>query len=127
MTAVAIPREMWALLGEQPLSAAPPGVEPNLANPTWHGAPVVIAASICIPVMLVVSFIRIYAKCYITRKWTWDDNVFLASLMAALIFIALAVAMTCGGAYGYHAWEVKIGQLTRTVLMVQCHCIHEAS
>lgn len=26
--------------------------------------------------------------------------------------------MTCGGAYGYHSWEVKIGQLTKAVLLV---------
>ncbi|KAF2828617.1 hypothetical protein CC86DRAFT_404520 [Ophiobolus disseminans] len=63
--------------------------------------------------MLLIAFVRVYSKWYITRKWGWDDNVFLVSLAAALIFIALCVAC----AYGYHAWEVKIGQLTKAVLM----------
>jgi hypothetical protein len=90
MASVDIPKEMWALLADQPLAPAPPvscssirveemtdslqGVTPNFEHPTWHGHSIVIAASICVPVMLAVASIRIYAKCYITRKWTRDDS-----------------------------------------------------
>jgi len=85
-----IPKEMWALLADQPLSDPPPvnilhrfkvnrltimqGVVPDLEHPTWHGAEVVIAASVCIPMIFLVAAVRIYAKCYVTRKWTWDDS-----------------------------------------------------
>jgi hypothetical protein len=31
---------------------------------------------------------------------------------------SLTMTVTCGGAYGYHAWDVRIGQLTKNVLMV---------
>jgi len=31
--------------------------------------------------------------------------------------IALQVALVCGGAYGYHSWEVKVADYTKPVLM----------
>ncbi|KAH4415151.1 hypothetical protein HBH92_074120 [Parastagonospora nodorum] len=117
MSTIDIPKEMWALLDDQPLVQAPTGITPNFEYPTWHGRSVVIAASVCIPLMLIAASIRVYTKCFITRKWNRDDNIFLASLAAALLFIALVMAMTCGGAYGYHAWDLKIGRLTKVVLV----------
>jgi len=70
-----------AQIENYPLSPAPPGVVADLAHPKWHGESVVVAASVGIPLMLIMASIRIYAKCYLTRKWVLDDYTFLVSLV----------------------------------------------
>ncbi|KAJ8069259.1 hypothetical protein OCU04_002922 [Sclerotinia nivalis] len=104
--------------GNMPLSEPPPGVVPDLIHPQWHGQGVVIAAAIGIPLMLIMAATRIYSKCYLSRKWVLDDSSFIISLVSAISLISLQVALVCEGrAYGYHFWDVTIGDLTKPVLL----------
>lgn len=74
MSIVEVPKELWPQLAGLPASKPPPDVEPNFENPTWHGGQVVIPAAIFVTIMFFVSAVRIYTKCYIVRKWSWEDS-----------------------------------------------------
>ncbi|KAF2115746.1 hypothetical protein BDV96DRAFT_574401 [Lophiotrema nucula] len=108
--------DMMAQMDLQPLSPPPPNVTVNVP-PKWHGQGIIIAASIMMPLMVLMATIRVYSKCYLPRKWTFDDYVFLLSFIAGVSLISLQVALMTGGAYGYHAWEVTVGDLTKSVLL----------
>ncbi|KAF2635620.1 hypothetical protein P280DRAFT_473719 [Massarina eburnea CBS 473.64] len=75
-----------------------------------------IAASVCIPIVLIFAALRLYVRLRILRKWALDDYVFVLSVPAGIGLIAVNVALIYGGAFGYHAWEVTIGDLTKPVL-----------
>ncbi|OAL43447.1 hypothetical protein IQ07DRAFT_292546 [Pyrenochaeta sp. DS3sAY3a] len=67
--------------------------------------------------VFIMAMIRGYEKCYRTRKWTLDDSIFFLSFAAGISFIALAIAVICGGAYGYHSWDLKMKALTQAVIL----------
>ncbi|KAF2179609.1 hypothetical protein K469DRAFT_673989 [Zopfia rhizophila CBS 207.26] len=83
-----IPKEAWAQLDSYPLTQPPPGVIPDFVHPQWHGQPVVIVGAVGISVMLVMASIRMYSKCYLTRKWVFDDYVYLLSLRSLVLQVA---------------------------------------
>ena len=59
---------------DQPMLAPPPGIVPNLANPESRAAEIYVAASICLPLIVIFAAMRFYAKVAILKKWTWDDG-----------------------------------------------------
>lgn len=111
-----IPKDMWAELDKYPLVAPPPGIIPDPVNRVPHRLPVTISAAICIPMVLILAGVRVYTKRVIVRKWGFDDYVFIVSVAAGISLICLNVALIHGGGYGFHAWDVTIGDLTRAVL-----------
>jgi hypothetical protein len=95
-----IPKDMWGSLADFPLSEPPPvsqaedqivccltleqGRPFDLTHPTWHGHGLVIASSVALPIMLAVASTRIYAKCFVMKKWTSDDSKGDSNLMWTL-------------------------------------------
>ena len=59
---------------DQPLSAPPPGVIPNLENPQSRAFELFVTASVCLPLIIFFASLRLYAKVAILKKWTWDDS-----------------------------------------------------
>lgn len=112
-----VPREAWAQLDGYPLAQPPDDVIPNLVDPEWHGMPVLATVAVFLPLMTIMAIIRVYSKWYITRKWLMDDWVFLISYAAGVGLMTLHLLMMTSGVYGYHAWEVKIGDLTKSALV----------
>lgn len=70
----------WEVMQSQPLSPPPLGVIPNLDNPASRAYQIYIAAGICLPLITVFASLRLYAKVFILKKWTWDDGQWLPSL-----------------------------------------------
>ena len=52
----------------------PPGVTSNFINPPDKGPAVAAVASIFAGLAFSLVLVRIYCKCFIHRKWTWDDG-----------------------------------------------------
>ena len=75
-----IPKEQW---NQIPALAPPPGQVPNFQNPGNVGPPCFIAASVFLGVMLVFYIARVYAKCGLTKKLSWDDCEYITFLYAA--------------------------------------------
>lgn len=57
----------------EPLLPPPAGVSPNFQSPESRAYAVYIVASICLPLVVTFSGLRIYAKLVIMRKRTLDD------------------------------------------------------
>ncbi|KAF2680901.1 hypothetical protein K458DRAFT_89307 [Lentithecium fluviatile CBS 122367] len=106
----------YARLENVTLIPPPPGVVPDVAHRKFHGAPIMIAASICLPVVIILAAIRLYVRLRILRKWALDDYAFVISVPAGISMVALNIAVIYGGVYGYHTWEVTIGDLTKPIL-----------
>lgn len=58
---------------DEPFSPPPPGQHPDLTHPPSRALELYIAASVCLPLILVFAGLRFYAKVIMKRKRTWDD------------------------------------------------------
>ncbi|KAK7189909.1 hypothetical protein PSPO01_04299 [Paraphaeosphaeria sporulosa] len=67
--------------------------------------------------MRIMSTIPMYSKCYMRHRWDFDDSMFLLSLSCEVSLAILQISLMTGGAYGYHAWDVQIIDLTKPVLV----------
>ena len=72
---------IWASLQDKPVIAPPPGVLPNLTNPISRASEIYVAASVCLPLIVLFAATRFYAKVAILKKWTWDDGTCHPSLL----------------------------------------------
>ena len=61
------------LLANIPALAPPEGVIPDFEHPANHISIAVVWGSIELALMLFFYTIRVYNKCFITKKFTWDD------------------------------------------------------
>ena len=59
---------------DQPVIAPPPGIVPNLESPVSRASEIYVAASVCLPLIVLFAAARFYAKVAILKKWTWDDG-----------------------------------------------------
>jgi hypothetical protein len=62
------------------------GVLPDIPNRKFHGHPIVIAASICLPIVIILTLMRIYVRLHILHKWTLDDCKSLAPELPFSLF-----------------------------------------
>ncbi|CAG8954804.1 hypothetical protein HYFRA_00004729 [Hymenoscyphus fraxineus] len=116
---LAVPDETWDTMSNLTLVGVPPGVSSDISHRKWHGRQAIVAAGTVMPIMIILSFVRIYAKCWRNRKWTTDDSIFLSSLVAALILTSNQIAQVIsGGIIGFHAWEIRVKEVTKTVMIL---------
>ncbi|KAF2689726.1 hypothetical protein K458DRAFT_413973 [Lentithecium fluviatile CBS 122367] len=114
-----IPRWMWALADDYPFSAPPKGVIPNFEHPKLVGYhSITIACAISIALLVLFSAARLYSKLRLIRKTRIDDYMFWISLPFLLTTLCLYIYLDNNGAYGYHAYEFKIRELTKPILVV---------
>ncbi|KAF2444588.1 hypothetical protein P171DRAFT_520724 [Karstenula rhodostoma CBS 690.94] len=111
-----IPKSMYEQLQNVTLVTPPVGVGSDISQRQFHGHPMLIAASVCLPLVLILAAIRVFVRLRILRKWGLDDYAFITSVPAGVSLISLNLALIYGGAFGYHAWEVTIGDLSKAVL-----------
>ncbi|KAF2105745.1 hypothetical protein BDV96DRAFT_356723 [Lophiotrema nucula] len=95
----------------------PPGVLPNFANPPFMGLPVIITASICLPLVIVFAAIRFYAKAAILKKWKLDDFVFCLACPVGIAMIAFEIAIVHAGPNGYHAWDIPESAMDKSSIL----------
>lgn len=78
-------------LPDQPLAPPPPGLIPDLALLKSRALAVYIAASICLPLILLFAALRFYAKAVIIKRIRWNDGEFNAHRQRFIwLFIGLA-------------------------------------
>lgn len=65
---------LWANIQDEPVIPPPPGRITNLINPESRASGIYVAASICLPLIVLFAAMRFYAKVAILKKWTWDDG-----------------------------------------------------
>ena len=58
---------------DEPLSPPPAGEHSDFVHPPSRAPEFYIAATICVPLMLIFAVLRFYAKMVIKKKKTWDD------------------------------------------------------
>ncbi|KAF1999228.1 hypothetical protein P154DRAFT_232007 [Amniculicola lignicola CBS 123094] len=102
---------------ETPLRQPPSGVLPNFANPPYMGRPVLITAGICLPLVVLFSAVRVFAKARILKKWTLDDIVYCISCPVGIAMIAFELAIVCSGANAHHAWDIKELDVSKATIM----------
>ena len=64
-------------LAMTPAGMPPPGVVPNLVNPSTRAPILLIVGSILMTFMLIIASMRFITKIYIVRHTTWDDCEFI--------------------------------------------------
>lgn len=67
-----------SFLEKLPALNPPPGLTSNLVNPPDKGPAVAAVASVFAGLAFALVLVRIYSKCFIFQKWTWDDGEFQA-------------------------------------------------
>lgn len=60
-------------LAKYPLALPPPGVIPNFVNPESHAYQLIITVAVCLSLVVVAVFMRLYTKQFITHSMGWDD------------------------------------------------------
>ena len=90
---------VWNSIQNQPLLPPPPGVTPNIKDPESRAEDIFITAGICLALILLSAFIRLYAKITALRKWTSDDGedfLFprMSRLIGALVTFLLGLVLT---------------------------------
>ncbi|KAF2269661.1 hypothetical protein CC78DRAFT_236831 [Lojkania enalia] len=102
---------------DTPFRSPPPGVLPNFANPPFMGLPVIVTASICLPLVLFFASLRIYAKWLILKKWKLDDYVYALACPAGIAMIAFEIAIVQAGPNGYHAWDIQEAAMNKNAIL----------
>ena len=62
------------MMQQSPILPLPPGVIPNLQDPTSRSYQIYVAAGICLPLILFFGALRFYSKLVVLKKWGWDDG-----------------------------------------------------
>ncbi|KAF2729423.1 hypothetical protein EJ04DRAFT_67126 [Polyplosphaeria fusca] len=100
-----------------PFRSPPPGVVPNFANPPFMGLPVIVTASICLPLVVLFAAVRIWSKFFILRKWKLDDYVYFLACPVGIAMIAFEIAIVRAGPNGYHSWDVAEASMTKSAIV----------
>ena len=90
---------LWNSIQNEPLLPPPPGVTPNIKDPESRAEDIFITAGICLALIFLSAFIRLFAKGTALRKWTWDDgegSLFprMSRLIGALVTFLLGLVLT---------------------------------
>ncbi|KAF2790341.1 hypothetical protein K505DRAFT_81205 [Melanomma pulvis-pyrius CBS 109.77] len=102
---------------DAPLRTAPSGITPDFENPPFLGLPVLVTAGICLFLVFLFTAVRIYATVYVLKKWKLDDYVYCFSCTAGVAFIAFEISIVLSKPIGYHAWNVRESDVTKSSLM----------
>ncbi|KAF2641012.1 hypothetical protein P280DRAFT_299953 [Massarina eburnea CBS 473.64] len=97
---------------ESPLRPPPPGHESNFTDTAFLGLPVVIAVSVCIPLILGFALVRIYAR-VLLKKWSFHDYLYCLSCLLGISYLAFAIPLTLSKPFGHHIWDIDAGILTK--------------
>ncbi|KAH8800447.1 hypothetical protein F5884DRAFT_810418 [Xylogone sp. PMI_703] len=94
-------------MSQEPAAAAPPGVASNLNNPSgnlhfWLN----ISQYLCIPIIAIFVFTRIYVKIFMLHQFYSEDWLCLISWILGTAWFALQIASADTGG-GYHQWDVS--------------------
>ncbi|KAL9081331.1 MAG: hypothetical protein Q9159_007353 [Coniocarpon cinnabarinum] len=77
-----------AVLLQIPAGTPPPGLQPNLVNPTNKGYELTIIASIFLAIGLIAFTIREYGKLFVIKKRGWDDvTLTLGILLVIVVYV----------------------------------------
>ena len=66
-----------------PALEPPPGVVPNFVDPTDRGYTLIIVGAVLMTLMVLFFVIRMYTKCFVSRKFSWDDCQFFIVVIAS--------------------------------------------
>ncbi|CAG8214702.1 unnamed protein product [Penicillium salamii] len=84
---------------------------PNYIDPPTRGHGVLIVNIVCFSLALMIVFLRVYTRVWITRSAGFDDVLILIGLMFG---IGMAVATSLSTEYGgmnRHVWDITISKL----------------
>ncbi|KAF2259368.1 hypothetical protein CC78DRAFT_621089 [Lojkania enalia] len=113
-----IPESLLPLVANFPLMQPPPGVKSDPRNRKFQGQPVLISATICFPIIVIFGLLRVYGKHQLLKKWgALDDYAFVVSFITGVAVMAMNISFTYSGAFGYHMWDITVGDLTKSALM----------
>ena len=65
----------------QPVLATQPEVKLNSSHPDSQASELFVTASVCLPLIALFAALRLYAKLFVFKKWTWDDGMRLHRAM----------------------------------------------
>ncbi|OAQ60144.1 hypothetical protein VFPPC_10580 [Pochonia chlamydosporia 170] len=90
-----------------PAMAPPPGVAPNLNNPSNHNTTGIVFGAICVAVASIAFMLRLHCQIRVLRKWRVCDSL---GLLAFLGYIGAAASYFICIHYGgflVHQWDVR--------------------
>jgi hypothetical protein len=73
------------------------GVVSDIENRKFHGYPILVAASICLPIVITLTLLRLYVRLVVLRKWALDDCKFSLSILNFSMLTPLRyICIECG-------------------------------
>ncbi|KAI1211122.1 uncharacterized protein F4807DRAFT_466462 [Annulohypoxylon truncatum] len=94
-----------------PARPPPPGQESNFTNPESRCYQLIIPIAVFTALIIVIVFLRIYARLRITRSFGADDWLCIAATILTLSYSALILKLLWrpgGGILGIHLWDVPL-------------------
>ncbi|KAI9924228.1 hypothetical protein ASPWEDRAFT_42662 [Aspergillus wentii DTO 134E9] len=98
-------------LANTPVRPPPPGITPNLANPSSDGDVLVIIGSVMIGIMLVIASLRFYVKFFMRRKPSPDDWTTLVAVLGTIAYFVICMFAVKKAKFGTHMWDLSIAHM----------------
>ena len=62
-----------SLYASFPALEPPPGVVPNFIDPPDRGYTVIVVGAVLMALMVLFFMVRLYTKCFVSKRFSWDD------------------------------------------------------
>ncbi|PSN71524.1 hypothetical protein BS50DRAFT_570861 [Corynespora cassiicola Philippines] len=111
--------EVLVALKDFPLAFPPEGITADFENRQFYGYQILITGCVLLFILTMFLVVRTYAKLVIFKQTTIDDYIYWISWPAGAIYIIVAIVVmgSPGGIFGYHAWDVRLGEVTVRSMM----------
>ena len=91
-------------------SEPPPGVEPNFTNPYSLKTYSTLILSICLPILTLIVWVRLYTRLQIAKSAGWEDLCALLAWLGVVGYATTGIIAFRNGV-GSHQWNVTISEV----------------
>ncbi|KAI0376488.1 hypothetical protein F5Y04DRAFT_266381 [Hypomontagnella monticulosa] len=94
-----------------PVTAPPLGQTSDFINPISRSHEIVLVIAITLPLVILLTVLRIYARLYVTHFFGLDDWLCIAATISTIAYSGLVLKLSFkpgGGVIGIHLWDVPI-------------------
>ncbi|KAI1375723.1 hypothetical protein F4677DRAFT_460331 [Hypoxylon crocopeplum] len=103
------PSQQNAILASQPGATPPNGTVPNFDNPPTHNDAGVAILTICVFLVTISAFLRLYSRVFVIRVFKLEDYLGFASYLPFLGLVAMHILLMRRVGFIVDQWNITLG------------------